>query len=129
MSDQKHILVVDDDPGVVEAVSMKLNSLNYRTSKAYDGIEAFEKIKEDRPDLVILDVMMPRKDGYQLCDELKKSPDYKDITVVLLTAVAENVPKTSYTHFEGKTTLADDYIAKPIDLNKLMDIVQENLDR
>lgn len=129
MSKQQHILVVDDDPGVVEAVAMKLNSLNYRTSKAYDGVEAWERIREDRPDLVILDVMMPRKDGYQLCNELKKSSDYKDITVVLLTAVADNVSTTSYTHHEGKTTLADDYIAKPIDLNKLMDIVQENLTR
>lgn len=129
MSKQPHILVVDDDPGVVEAVSMKLNSLNYRTTKAYDGMEAFEKIKEDRPDLVVLDVMMPRKDGYVLCDELKKSSDYKDITVVLLTAVADNVATTSYTHQSGKTTLADDYIAKPVDLDKLMEIVQDNLSR
>ncbi|MDY0039991.1 MAG: response regulator, partial [Desulforhabdus sp.] len=60
MSKQQHILVVDDDPGVVEAVSMKLNSLNFRTSKAYDGVEAYEKIRQDKPDLVILDVMMPR---------------------------------------------------------------------
>jgi len=129
MSKQQHILVVDDDPGVVEAVSMKLNSLNFRTTKAYDGIEAFEKIRQDKPDLVILDVMMPRKDGYELCDELKKSSDYKDIAVVLLTAVAESVATTSYTHLAGKSTLADDYIAKPIDLDKLMEIVQDNLGR
>ncbi len=129
MSQQQHILVVDDDPGVVEAVAMKLNSLNFRTSKAYDGIEAWEKIKQDRPDLVILDVMMPRKDGYTVCDELKKSQDFKDITVVLLTAVADNVATTSYTHLSGKTTLADDYIPKPVDLDKLMEIVRDNLAR
>ncbi|MCK8603626.1 response regulator [Desulfoferrobacter suflitae] len=129
MSNQQHILVVDDDPGVVEAVSMKLNSLNFRTSKAYDGVEAWEKIKQDRPDLVILDVMMPNKDGYQVCDELKKDPAYKDIAVVLLTAVADNVQTTSYTHLSGKTTLADDYIPKPVDLDKLMEIVKDNLAR
>jgi two-component system, OmpR family, alkaline phosphatase synthesis response regulator PhoP len=127
MTNQRHILVVDDDPGVVEAVSMKLNSQNFRTTRAYDGMEAWEKIKQDRPDLVILDVMMPRKNGYELCDELKKNPSTKDITVVLLTAVADNVPTTSYTHLDGKSTLADDYVAKPIDLDKLMDIVKENL--
>ena len=98
MNNKQHILVVDDDPGVVEAVSMKLDSLNFRTSKAYDGIEAWEKIRQDRPDLVILDVMMPNKDGYQVCDEMKKDPDFKDITVELLTAVAENVATSSYTH-------------------------------
>jgi len=127
MNNQKHILVVDDDPGVVEAVSMKLNSQDYRTTRAYDGIEAWEKIKADRPDLVILDVMMPRKNGYEVCDELKKNPEYKDITVVLLTAVADNVATTSYTHLDGKSTLADDYVAKPIDLDKLMEIIKDNL--
>ena len=106
---------------------MKLNSQNFRTTRAYDGIEAAEKIKQDRPDLVILDVMMPRKNGYELCDELKKNPGTKDITVVLLTAVADSVPTTSYTHLDGKSTLADDYVAKPIDLDKLMDIVKDNL--
>ncbi len=68
---------------------MKLESNNFRVAKAYDGVEAWEKIKAERPDLVILDVMMPRKDGYTLCDELKKSDEYKDIVVVLLTAVAD----------------------------------------
>jgi len=68
MNTQKHILVVDDDPDLVEALGMKLASKNFRVSKAYDGVEAWEKIKADKPDLMILDVMMPRKNGYQLCD-------------------------------------------------------------
>lgn len=129
MSNQQLILVVDDDPGVVEAITMKLASRNYRTAKAYDGVEAWEKIKEEKPALLILDVMMPNKDGYQLCDEIKKDPQYKDITVVLLTAVGEHVATTSYTHMDGKSTLADDYIAKPVDLDKLMEIVQDDLQR
>jgi len=128
MSDKQLILVVDDDPDLVESVSMKLESKDFRVAKAYDGIEAMDRIKEERPALIILDVMMPRKNGYELCDELKSSDEYKDIVVVLLTAVADAVTSTSYTHLDGKTTLADDFIPKPIDLDKLMEMVQENLE-
>lgn len=123
MSEKKLILVVDDDPDLVEAVSMKLEALEYRVAKAYDGEEALEKIKEEKPVLVILDVMMPRKNGWDVCADIKKSDNLKDIIVVLLTAVADSVKTTSYTHHDGKTTLADDYIPKPIDLDKLMEIV------
>ncbi len=128
MNEKQLVMVVDDDPDLVESVSMKLESNNFSVVKAYDGVEAWEKIREKRPNLVILDVMMPRKNGYELCEELKKSEEYKDIVVVLLTAVAESVTSTNYTHMGGKTTLADDYIPKPIDLDKLMEIVKDNLD-
>ena len=128
MSEKKRILVVDDDPDLVESVSMKLESENFSVTKAYDGVEAWDKIKQERPDLIILDVMMPRKNGYELCGELKKSEEYKDIIVVLLTAVADAVTSTSFTHMDGKTTLADDFIPKPIELDRLMEMVKENLE-
>jgi len=128
MGDKKLVLVVDDDPDLVEMVSMKLESENFRVGKAYDGVEAWDKIKEEKPDLMILDVMMPRKNGYAVCDEIKKDPQYQDITVLLLTAVGDAVPSTSYTHKDGMTTLADDYIPKPIDLDKLMEIVKDYID-
>ncbi|MBN2123089.1 MAG: response regulator [Deltaproteobacteria bacterium] len=127
MSEKKLILVVDDDPDLVEAVSMKLESENFRVAKAYDGEMAWDKVKEERPDLIVLDVMMPKKNGYVVCDELKKDPEYKGITVVLLTAVGEAVPKTSYTHMDGKTSLADEFVPKPIDLDELMEIIQHYL--
>ncbi|MGC8492502.1 MAG: response regulator transcription factor [Syntrophobacteraceae bacterium] len=129
MSDKRLILVVDDDPDLVEAVSMKLQGSDFRVAKAYDGIEAWEKIRQEKPDLVLLDVMMPRKDGYELCREIKEDPQFKDIAVVLLTAVAENVKSSRYTHQDGKSTPADDYIAKPIDLDRLMEVVRDNLIR
>ena len=128
MSQKQLVLVVDDDPDLVESVSMKLESENFNVAKAYDGEEAWDKIKEERPALIILDVMMPTKNGYELCDELKKSEEYKDIIVVLLTAVADAVTSTSFTHMDGKTTLADDFIPKPIELDRLMEIVKENLE-
>jgi len=127
MDSKKLILVVDDDPDLVEAVSVKLESENFRVAKAYDGLEAMDQIKKERPDLIILDVMMPRKNGYQLCEELKTSDQYKSIVVLLLTAVGDAVPSTNYTHWDGKNTLADDYVQKPIVLEKLMGIVKDYL--
>lgn len=127
MSEKQLILVVDDDPDLVESVSMKLESEGFQVAKAYDGVEAWDRIKDEKPEMLILDVMMPRKNGYELCDEIKKDDKFKDITVLLLTAVAEAVPSTTYTHMDGKTTLADDFIPKPIDLDNLMEIVRDNL--
>ncbi|MGD9368901.1 MAG: response regulator [Desulfobacteraceae bacterium] len=128
MSNDQLILVVDDDPDLVESVSMRLVNDGFRVAKAYDGKEAWERIKEEKPQMLILDVMMPRKNGYALCDEIKKDDELKDITVVLLTAVAEAVSSTNYTHRDGITTLADDFVPKPIDLDKLMEIVKDNLE-
>ena len=125
MTEKNLVLVVDDDPDLVESVSMKLEADGFRVNKAYDGVEAWEKIKEEKPALVILDVMMPRKNGYEVCDEIKKDDAYKDINVVLLTAVADAVSSSNYTHWEGKSNLADDYLPKPIDLDELLEIVKD----
>ena len=122
-----YILVVDDDPDLVETVAMMLESKGCEVGRAYDGVEGEESIKERRPDLIILDVMMPRKDGYVLCAELKKEPETRDIPVVLLTAVGEAVPTTKYTHADGMSTEADDYISKPIDTEGLWNIVSSLL--
>ena len=120
---QKYILVVDDDPDLVETVAMMLESKGCEVGKAYDGIEGEESIKQRRPDLVILDIMMPRKDGYVLCAEMKANDDTRDIPVILLTAVGEAVPSTRYTHADGMTTEADEYIPKPIDTEGLWEAV------
>ncbi|MFP4650140.1 MAG: response regulator transcription factor [Desulfobacterales bacterium] len=127
MSDKELVMVVDDDPDLVEAVCMKLESRNYRVERAYDGEEAMGKIREEKPALVILDVMMPGKNGWVTCDEIKNDDALKDIAVIMLTAVGDAVQSTSYTHHDGKTTLADDYIPKPIDMDKLMEIVEDHL--
>jgi CheY-like chemotaxis protein len=119
----KYILVVDDDPDLVETVAMMLESKGCEVGRAYDGVEGEESIRQRRPDLVILDVMMPRKDGYVLCAQLKADDKTRDIPVVLLTAVGEAVPSTTYTHRDGMSTEADDYIAKPIDTEGLWKVV------
>ena len=125
MGDKPLILVVDDDPDLVDMVSMALENKGYRVAAAYDGVEAWDRIKEEKPALMILDVMMPRKDGYKVCDEVKGDPAYQDIKVILLTAVGSAVTSTSYTHKDGMTTLADDYCPKPIEMDALMELVED----
>lgn len=125
MADGKYVLVVDDDPDLVESVAMNLEAKGFEVGKAYDGVEGLESIKSRRPDVVVLDVMMPRKDGYEVCAELKADSGSSDIPVILLTAVGSAVNSTSYTHRDGMTTEADEYIAKPVDLDQLAELVAE----
>jgi DNA-binding response OmpR family regulator len=124
---KKYVLIVDDDPDLVETVSMMLESKGYEVGKAYDGIEGEEAIKKRRPDVLILDVMMPQKNGYQLCKELKSNKWTQDIPIVLLTAVGEAVPTTTYSHAEGMATEAEDYIPKPVDAKTLVEAVERLL--
>ncbi len=123
MAESKRILVVDDDVDLIEAISLSLEKEGFNVEKASDGIEAMDSIRAKKPDLVVLDVMMPRMNGYEVCDELKSDPEYEDIPVILLTAVGSKVSKTTYSHFDGMKTDADDYIAKPVDLQILMERV------
>ena len=106
---------------------MLLESKGFEVGKAYDAFEAEAAIKKRQPDVLILDVMMPKKSGYELCKELKENNWTKDIPVVLLTAVGEAVPTTTYTHYEGMSVEAEDYIAKPVDGNTLVEAVQRLL--
>jgi DNA-binding response OmpR family regulator len=120
----KYVLIVDDDPDMVETVGMMLESKGYEVGKAYDGVEGEESIRKRRPDLVVLDVMMPRKNGYVLCSELKKSKETKEIPIILLTAVGEAVRTTTYSHADGKAMEAEDYIPKPVDPQVLIESIE-----
>ncbi len=120
----KYVLIVDDDPDMVETVGMMLESKGFEVGKAYDGVEGEASIRLRRPDLVVLDVMMPRKNGYVLCAELKKDKATRDIPVILLTAVGEAVPTTTYSHADGMATEADDYIPKPVESEVLVEAIQ-----
>jgi CheY-like chemotaxis protein len=121
---KKYVLIVDDDPDLVETVCMMLENKGYEVGKAYDGVEGEESIKKRRPDLLVLDVMMPRKDGYKLCAQLKADSATRDIPVILLTAVGEAVSTTSYTHAQGMSTEAEEYIPKPVDSKTLVEAVE-----
>ena len=111
----KKILIVDDDPDLVNAVTMILKSKKYEVAAAYGGNEGLAKAKAEKPDLIVLDVMMPDKDGYTVCRELKADSALSKIPVLLLTAVASHVPTTRYTQQMGMETEADDYLDKPVE--------------
>jgi len=113
MSDKKRILIVDDEPDFSMIVQTYLEKEGFATELAYNGLEGYEKVKANPPDAIVLDVMMPEMDGYQLCAKLKKDPAYSEIPVVLLTAVADHVTSTRYSHYDGMSMEADDYLPKP----------------
>jgi len=121
------ILIVDDDPDIVESVTMVLQKNNHEVLQAYGGVEGLEKAKKEKPDAIILDVMMPDKDGYDVCKELKGDANYKDIPILLLTAVVSQIPSTTYTHRMGMETEADDYVDKPVEPTELVRLVERLL--
>jgi len=123
------ILVVDDDPDLVESVSMILEKKKHTVIAAYGGVEGIDKAKKEKPDAIILDVMMPDKNGYEVCRELKADPQCQDIPILLLTAVASKISTTTYTHRQGMETEADDYVDKPVEPAELVRLVERLLAR
>lgn len=125
---QKTVLVVDDEPDVITIVGGRLKKAGFAVEAAYNGVEAIEKVKAKKPDCIVLDVMMPEKDGYEVCAELKKNPAFSDIPIVMLTAVADHVSSTRYSHFDGISMEADDYIPKgPDSTEQIVQSVKELL--
>ncbi len=125
----KKILVVDDDPDLVEATTIILKTKQYDVVPAYGGVEGLEKARTEKPDLIVLDVMMPDKDGYTVCKELKADAVLSAIPVLLLTAVVSHIPTTRYSHQMGMETEADDYIDKPVDPAELVKRIEALLSR
>ncbi len=113
MPEKKKILIVDDEPDFCSIVQGNLEKEGFAVEVAYDGVEGLEKIKQDPPDAIVLDVMMPEKDGYAVCRELKADDKFRDIPVLMLTAVASHVSSTKYSHHDGMSMEADDYLPKP----------------
>lgn len=110
MKNAKHkVLVVDDEFDIVEFISYNLKKEGFETETALTGKEALEKAQKNKPDLILLDVMMPEMDGIETCNELRDIEDLKDIFIVFLTARGED-----YSQIAGFDAGADDYIVKPV---------------
>ena len=125
---KKKILIVEDDADFAEATKLILESKSYDVAVAHDGKEGLKKAQTTEPNLIILDVMMPEMDGYEVCAKLKADPKYRHIPILLLTAVGEAIPTTKYTMEMGMKTEADDYVPKPVEPMELVERV-ENLFR
>jgi len=118
----RQILVVDDERSVRNILDFSLDAEGYRVIQAEDGEEALKLAGENPPDLIIMDVMMPRLDGFETCRKLKADSRTRDIPVVLLTARS-----TRGDQKRGREVAADAYVTKPFSPNSLMDIVHSFL--
>ena len=123
------ILVVDDDPDILEAISLILDAHGYQIVSARDGIEALNKLKEEKPDLMILDLMMPRLDGFGVCKELKdpRWSKYSHIPIIILSSVRQDASRRRYELETGVQLDVDDYVEKPIEHNILLERVEKVL--
>ena len=127
MAEKKRILVVDDEPDFALLVQGNLQKEGFDVDVAYNGVEGLEKIKQNPPDAIVLDVMMPEKDGYEVCAELKKDDRFAEIAILMLTAVADHVTSTRYSHFDGMSMEADDYLPKPASAEEITDSIKSLL--
>jgi CheY-like chemotaxis protein len=117
MSDRARILVVDDDPDIIKAATRVLESQGYQVISALNGEECLERIREGEPDLIILDLLMPKLDGFGVCRELRENAEYADyagIPVLIATAVREEASRRRYELETGADLNVDDYVEKPI---------------
>ena len=120
MSSKAKILIIDDDSDLVEALKMILEMESYEVISAFDGENGLEKVKAEHPDLVILDLLLPKEDGVVLCRELKGNPRYTDIPILVLTALAEEVNTKLFPKHEMNSLPADDYVGKPVQPQDLL---------
>jgi DNA-binding response OmpR family regulator len=116
------ILVVDDDPDILDAVALILESQGYEVVTARDGIEGLANLKAEQPDLMILDLMMPKMDGFAVCKELQdpRWSKYKDIPILILTSVREEASRRRYELETGLELDVDDYVEKPMSPDVLL---------
>lgn len=124
MADKKLILLVDDDPDFVEAVRVIVENGGYEVEVAYDGKEGLEAVAARKPDLIVLDVMMPVMNGHEACAKLKGDKETEDIPIILLTAVADRVTTSTYTHRDMLESEAEDYMPKPVEPNELLERIK-----
>ncbi len=127
MAEKKRILVVDDEPDFALLVQKNLEKEGFLVDVAYNGVEGLEKVRQNPPDAIVLDVMMPEKDGYEVCAELKKDERFADIAILMLTAVADHVTSTRYSHYDGMAMEADDYLPKPASAEEITDSLRSLL--
>jgi DNA-binding response OmpR family regulator len=120
----KKILIADDEISIQRLIEYVLRKFEYEILIANNGNEAVEIAMDERPDLIFLDVMMPEKNGIEVCREIKSNPDLRDTYIVMLTALGEESDIRKI--FEAG---ADEYVAKPFSPSKISELVKKVLDR
>jgi DNA-binding response OmpR family regulator len=118
--DKKRILVVDDEEEILKVLWYRLNAAGFDVITAKDGPEGYEKACKEKPDLIVLDLMLPKLDGYKVCRMLKFDEKYKSIPIILVTARAEDNDKKL-----GREVGADAYVTKPYEAEVLLGKISE----
>ncbi len=119
------ILIVDDDPDILDALTMIIETKGYQVVTARDGIEGLANLKAEKPDLLILDLLMPKMDGFAVCKELQdpRWAKFKDIPILILTSVREEASRRRYELETGLELDVDDYVEKPVSPDILLERV------
>ena len=128
---QEKILIVDDDPDILHALTMIIETKGYQVVTARDGIEALANLKAEKPDLMILDLLMPKMDGWAVCKELQdpRWSKYRDVPILILTSVREEASRRRYELETGLELDVDDYAEKPLAPDILLERVGKLLKR
>lgn len=131
MGNGAKILVVDDDPDMRETLQMILESADYTVVTAEDGEECLSKLKQEQPDLLILDLLMPRMDGFEVCKALKdpRLAKVAKVPIIILSSVQEGVSQRRYELETGVRLDVDDYVEKPIEGSVLLERVGKIINR
>lgn len=118
----KRILVTEDSPTILEIIKNTLEDAGFSVITAIDGMEALDKIRKEKPDLIILDLMLPKIDGFKICMMVKRDSNFKKIPIIILTARASDSDKKI-----GQEVSADAYITKPFEPQVLLSKIKEHL--
>jgi two-component system alkaline phosphatase synthesis response regulator PhoP len=127
MTGKPYILIVDDDPDILEGITMILETLPYRFATAYDGKKCMEMIEEEIPDVLILDLLMPRMDGWGVIRELRSEPRYSNLPIMVLTTVVEDASRRRYELETGLGMDVQEYIQKPARPDDLIECIEKLL--
>ncbi len=119
----RSVLIVDDEAYIVTSLEFVMKSAGFEVGVAYDGEEALAKVAEMVPDLVILDVMMPKLDGFQVCETIRANPLWKSVRIIMLTAKGRDAERN-----KGMSLGADDFLTKPFSTRDILKRAQEILD-
>lgn len=123
MGEKKHILCIEDEPEMIELIRIILGKKGFEVEGAIGGEEGLEKARAKKPDLILLDLMMPEMDGWEVYRQLKSDDELKDIPVIIVTARSQSIDKILGLHIAK----VDDYITKPFGPNELIESIKKVL--
>jgi len=120
--EKNKILVIDDEPQIVRALELLMQREGFEVRSAHDGVEALQAIAESPPDLILLDLMMPRMDGFELCQRIRATAEWKNMIIIILTAKGREIERE-----KGIALGADHYVTKPFSTREIVQLIKSAL--